>query len=86
MQQETYNLIQDLQDCTYLPGSPDKRFVHQMSCMLPGQDPTEPQMLYLGQLKYRFRGQLKAVRDKRAREVQLEREAKTRLASMVPPP
>lgn len=61
MSEYLIDLIKRLHGCTFLPGSSEKRFIRQMrarSISEPEKPLTEKQMLYLGQIQYRYRKQL----------------------------
>lgn len=54
------DVIMRLSRCTFLPGSSEKRFVRQMVARANENKPlTEKQLMYLGQIRYRYRKQLK---------------------------
>ena len=58
MKPETHQKIQRLSKCTFAPATAEKRFVKQISTLAVEAVLTEPQLLYLGQILYRYRKQM----------------------------
>lgn len=63
---EERSLIDDLQRCTFYPGSWNKRFVHALKL---AKEITEVQSYWLYQVAYHYRKQLRLT-DERAEELQ----------------
>lgn len=61
MEAETYKLIAKLWQCTFLPATPEKRFINQVRLLSTVDSLSERQLMYLGQIRYRFRKQLEAM-------------------------
>jgi hypothetical protein len=58
MTPETHYLIQRLSKCVFAPATAEKRFIRELSRKPVEAELTERQLLYLGQVAYRYRGQL----------------------------
>lgn len=61
MSEYLINLIKRLHGCTFAPATAEKSFIRQVHAQAvshPEKPLTEKQMLYLGQIKYRYRKQL----------------------------
>lgn len=59
MTEEQYSLLQRLKQCTFLPGSYDKRFVRNLSAAPKDVNLTKGQADYLSKLEHKYRRQLK---------------------------
>ena len=58
MTDEHYQLLQRLVDCTFLPGSWEKRFVRDLSAETKDYELTAKQLAQVERLHYRYRRQL----------------------------
>lgn len=64
MHEKTFRAIKELYGCTFAPATPEKRFVNQMIAKHLTDELTEPQLMYLGQIHYRYRKQIEARKPK----------------------
>lgn len=83
-----YEALQALKQCTFLPGSFDKRFVRDLSALPADAELTERQAANVERLAYRYRrqiGRLIFESPTRIPSVQLERMTADRTVTLIEP-